>query len=313
MSALERYERSRALFKRGDFAGALAAVREAIALAPGMSEAHNFVGWILLKMPSRTPGDLESAIASFREARRLAPSDAVPFTNLCDALVVADRAREAAALAESVLHEHPLDAVAYNWLGWYYREAGGDLVRAIAHLKQSTRLRDRWGVAWLNLAIALDRSGAQADAWRAYATAMSCGDAHDPKLAKRRHREIEKEMRGRGEEPPKEPWRGIDGQPLGPEYEAIALMFEEKRFDDAILAIEKLAKGDSMARFYTSGYTASAAATAYQSGHRKQARRLADLAVQGAREWASGASSGAEGMGRTYDLEQLIKRLARYR
>src|SRR5512143_461286 len=118
MTAQERYERSRALFKRGEHAAALAAVREAIALDPAMSEAHNFAGWILLELPSRTAADLGEAIAAFREAYRLAPADPVVFMNLCNALVAADRPHEAIELAERQVQTN--EAEAHNWLGWYF-------------------------------------------------------------------------------------------------------------------------------------------------------------------------------------------------
>ena len=311
MTAQERYERSRALFKRGEHAAALAAVREAIALAPAMSEAHNFAGWILLELPSRTARDLNDAITSFREAFRLAPSDPVVFTNLCNALVAADRAHEAIALAERQVSTD--EAEAHHWLGWYFANAGNDLARAITHLTVATRARRGWGVAWLDLGLALERGGAPRDAWLAYDSAITCRDSHDPALARRRRKALEQEMRARGEEPPSQVWFGMDGKPLGPEYTAIDRAFHERRFDDAIAAIEKLAAVDSMVIVYTIGLTEKAAGQAHASGQFELARRLADLAERGAVELASGATSGAEGLGRTHDLLELRQRLARWR
>jgi len=311
MSAQERYERSRALFKRGDHAAALAAVREAIALDPAMSEAHNFAGWILLELPSRTAADLNDAIASFHEAHRLAPLDPVVVTNLCNALVAADRAGDAIALAERGVRTN--DADAHNWLGWYFAHAGNDLARAFTHLTAATRARPGWGVPWLHLGLALEKSGAPRDAWLAYDSAINCRDSHDPALARRRRKALEQDMRARGEEPPRQVWRGMDGKPLGPEYDAIDRAFHERRFDDAIAAIEKLAAVDSMVTVYTIGLTEKAAAVAYANGQFDLARRLADLAERGAVEFASGATSGAEGLGRTHDLLELRRRLASWR
>jgi hypothetical protein len=112
---------------------------------------------------------------------------------------------------------------------------------------------------------------------------------------------------------PKEPWIGMDGRPLGPAYEAIDDMLAEHRFEDAITAIERLAATDAMAAIYTMGLTEKAASAAYAKGRPDLAKRLADLAVRGAREYASGATSGAEGIALMHDYEQLVQRLARFR
>lgn len=310
MTAQERYERSRAFFNRGDHGAALGAVREALALDPEMSEAHNFVGWILFELPSRTAKDLENAIAAFTEAHRLAPSDRVVFTNLCNALA-ARRPAEAIAFAERGVPAFAAEA--HNWLGWHFANADGELARGITHLKRATEAHPSWGVAWLNLGLALERSGAQRDAWLAFDTAISCRDSHDPALARRHRKALEAELGKRGEEPPSQVWFGMDGKPLGPEYGAIEHAFRERRYEDAIAAIEQLAAVDSIATVYTMGLTEAAAERAFTTDRPELARRLADLAERGAVELASAATSGAEGMGRTYDLRELRRRLARWR
>lgn len=107
--------------------------------------------------------------------------------------------------------------------------------------------------------------------------------------------------------------RGMDGQPLGPAYEAIAQALSERRFEDAILAIDRLAATDPMVTIYTMGLTERAAFAADAVGRRDLAKQLADLAVRGAREYAAGATSGAEGLGLMDDYRQLVKRLSRLR
>lgn len=105
----------------------------------------------------------------------------------------------------------------------------------------------------------------------------------------------------------------MDGKPLGPAYQAIAVHFEEQRHADACDAVEALAKTDPMAVIYAMGLAEKAAFKAHAAGDRALAKRLADLAVRGAREYASGATSGAEGVALMEDYKQTVRRLSRFR
>jgi len=79
--AKAHYERAEALYKKGDVDGAIAEYREAIRLEPDYAEAHNDLGYVLYGK-----GDVDGAIAEYRAAIRLKPDLVLPHTNLGIAL-----------------------------------------------------------------------------------------------------------------------------------------------------------------------------------------------------------------------------------
>ncbi|HEY1548394.1 MAG TPA: hypothetical protein VGG28_11260 [Kofleriaceae bacterium] len=189
------YDRAREALARGDHDAAGEAMREALAAEPGLENGENFAGWIELSRPDRTAAQLEAAIAHFRRSHEPAA-----IANLADALVTAERPADAVAALEAI--DEP---VAHNWLGWYFTAKQPELPRAIAHLEAATTARPHWGVAWSNLAKALDASGELARAGAAFATAIDCGDAHDDTYARDRRLQLELILRSRGELPPPTP------------------------------------------------------------------------------------------------------------
>ncbi len=194
--AAAAYQRSRARFAQGDHAGALSAAREAIACDPAYPNAENFAGWILMSKPDRTPADLLAAVAHFEKA-----TEGVALANLGDALLALGRGDEAVRRLEPAADR----AEARTWLGWYLTAQQPDLPRAIAYLRDATRLRPAWGAAWLNLAKALDASGDAALACHAFGEAVACGDARDDAFARDRRVQLELLLRTRGEQPPAAP------------------------------------------------------------------------------------------------------------
>jgi uncharacterized protein YqcC (DUF446 family) len=198
-TATRDYARAVAELANGDHDAALDAVLEALAADPTVPNGENLAGWILM---SRPVPDLDRAIEHLRRGIR---RDAAAITNLGDALRAANRPDDAVAELEALAAAG--HAEAHNWLGWFFTAMRVDLARAEAHLIEATRLRPTWGVAWQNLAKALDAAGDVARACAAFGTAIACGDARDSDDAFARDRRIQLELvlRGRGEQPPPPP------------------------------------------------------------------------------------------------------------
>jgi uncharacterized protein YqcC (DUF446 family) len=198
-TAPREYARALAELEKGDHDAALAAVLEALAADPALPNGENLAGWILM---SRPVPDLDSAI---EHLRRGSGRDAAAIANLGDALRAANRPDDAVAELEALAAAG--HAEAHNWLGWFFTAVRIDLVRAEAHLLEATRLRPTWGVAWQNLAKALDAAGDVTRACAAFGTAIGCGDARDSDDAFARDRRVQLELvlRGRGEQPPPPP------------------------------------------------------------------------------------------------------------
>jgi tetratricopeptide (TPR) repeat protein len=304
-----RYEHSRALLKKGDFDGALAAARETITLDPRYPNAHSFAGWILLQRPERSAADLEAAIGYFRTARELAPWDGVPLVNLSEALVAAGRADEAIVTMERALAEGALAAYAHNWLGCHFGFQRADVDRALSHLRAATRAKPWWSVPWVNLAALLESRGALVDAYVANEMAQSCSDLADKKQARKRSRELEAELQRAGQEVPLV-MRGESGELLGPEFTSIGRACREGRFDEAIAALLALERTDIGRLVDATGIAERGALAAHAEGKLEQAHRLLEAALRGYRAYASWSTSGAEGTARMVDVERVQRLLA---
>ncbi|HEU4732476.1 MAG TPA: hypothetical protein VFT22_31490, partial [Kofleriaceae bacterium] len=132
------------------------------------------------------------------------PEVAQAAANLGTALVELGREDDALAeLARVAGGEGAASAAAHNWLGWRLTER--DPPRAVGHLREATRRRPSWGVAWQNLARALDAAGELGEACRAYSEAIQCGDAHDDAFARDRRLQLEMQLLARGEPVPAVP------------------------------------------------------------------------------------------------------------
>lgn len=186
----------------------IAAVVDALAAFDAMfcddPGRENQAGWTLVGRPGKTPEDLEAAVACFRHSIQREPEVTQAAGNLGNALVALGREADAITELERVAAgEGALAATAHNWLGWRLTERDRD--RALVHLHEATRLRPAWGVAWQNLARALDAAGDLAQAFCAYTEAITCGDAHDDAFARDRRLQLEMQLLARGEPVPAVP------------------------------------------------------------------------------------------------------------
>src|SRR3569623_1492706 len=192
---------------RAPFAPAAASAHLVPALGATVTRVDgdpNARGWELLRKANRTPSELDEAVGCFELAIERGTLLAV--ANLGDALVAQGRTHEAvAALVKLSGASDDVAGRAHNWLGWYFQTAHLDLTRALSHLEHATRLAPRWGVAWLNLAKALDATGDLQRAASAYGTAIDFGDASDDAFARDRRLQLEMALLLRGERPPPAP------------------------------------------------------------------------------------------------------------
>src|SRR5215470_5904019 len=95
----DSYQEGFAAVQRGDFAAARKAFESALQADPQNAEAHNMLGWVLLKQ-----GEIQPAIVELQNALRLKASLVEARINLSSALVLARDApgavREAQAAVE---------------------------------------------------------------------------------------------------------------------------------------------------------------------------------------------------------------------
>ena len=89
--AEDHFSRGNALYKKGDLDGAIAEYREALRLQPNLPTAHGNLAAALA-----AKGDLDGAIAEFREALRLRPNYPEAHYNLGEALAAKGNKEEAA-------------------------------------------------------------------------------------------------------------------------------------------------------------------------------------------------------------------------
>jgi uncharacterized protein YqcC (DUF446 family) len=144
---------------------------------PEEPNALNYAGGLLLS--SDAPADTERAVEYFREALRLHPYVAAPLPNLGRALLKLGRDGEAIETMEAATHETALASRAHNWLAWYFTTQREDLPRAILHGKKAVEWDYRWGLPYMNLALALRRAGREAEAYAYYGAATRYDGEHD--------------------------------------------------------------------------------------------------------------------------------------
>jgi uncharacterized protein YqcC (DUF446 family) len=194
--------------REGDTNPAVAALVDALAAFDAVfcddAGHENQAGWTLVSKRGHSREDLEAAVACFRRSIQREPEVTQAAANLGTALVELGREGDAITELERVAAgEGAIAAAAHNWLGWRLMERDRD--RALVHLHEATRLRPAWGVAWQNLARALDAAGDLAGACRAYSEAIACGDAHDDAFARDRRLQLEMQLLARGEPVPAVP------------------------------------------------------------------------------------------------------------
>ncbi len=134
-----------ALYKRGDWAGAIAEFQEAIRLYPYDAMTHSNLGLALQKK-----GDRDGAIAQYREAIRLKPPVKQNLlmirNNLAVALYLKGDWEGAAAEFHEIIQLKPEDATAHRNLARALLKQG-DQNSAIAHLQEALQLQPTYSDA----------------------------------------------------------------------------------------------------------------------------------------------------------------------
>jgi tetratricopeptide (TPR) repeat protein/tRNA A-37 threonylcarbamoyl transferase component Bud32 len=162
---------------KGDLDGAIAQFKQALALDPKCAPGHNNLGTVL-----KDKGDLDGAIAQFKQALALDPKLARAHNGLGNAL--ADKGDLDGAIAEykQALALDPKDAKAHYNLG-NALYAKRDLAGAIAQFKQAVALDRKFAPAHYNLGAALyakrDLDGAIAEYKQALALDPKYAQAHN--------------------------------------------------------------------------------------------------------------------------------------
>jgi protein O-mannosyl-transferase len=132
---------------------ALAMFREAVRIEPGISEAHNNLGTLLLAL-----GRDEEALAEFRAALKLKPSDAQVHHNMSLVLERLGRTDEAAAQAQTSLTLHPDQSAAHLALADAL-QSQGKFDEAIREYVEGLRLAPDDAEAHNNFGSALAKAG----------------------------------------------------------------------------------------------------------------------------------------------------------
>jgi tetratricopeptide (TPR) repeat protein len=137
----------------------------ALAADPGNHAVLNNLGLAL-----KAAGDLDGAIAAYREAVRIDPDFAVAHSNLGVALGAAGDPDGAIAAHRAAIRADPTYATPHNNLGVVFRDAKRDQAAAVAAFKEAVRIDPKYANAHNNLGVSLravnDPEGAMA-AYRA--------------------------------------------------------------------------------------------------------------------------------------------------
>jgi tetratricopeptide (TPR) repeat protein len=153
------------LYRRGDIDGAVAQFRQALGINPGDEASHVNLGNALARM-----GNPRDAEAEFTEAIRLRPDDTDARTDLGNLALAAGRYDDAVGQYESVLSLRPGDPQALRSCAEaHYRRASGlgnagRVAEAAADYSEAIRLWPAFVEARANLGLALSTLGRSAEA-----------------------------------------------------------------------------------------------------------------------------------------------------
>ena len=156
-----------ALQDKGQLDEAIAAYRQAIALKPNYPEAYSNLGNAL-----RDKGQLDEAIAAYRQAIALKPDYPEAHSNLGNALKDKGQLDEAIAAYRQAIALKPNYPEAHNNLGNALRDQG-QLDAAIAAFRQAIALKPDYPEAYNNLGNALKDQGQLDEAIAAYRQAIA--------------------------------------------------------------------------------------------------------------------------------------------
>lgn len=153
----------------------VAALRQAVNLAPNDAGIHNNLGMLL-----KEQGMLDEALSSFRRALQIKPKYVEAHFNLGMALKAKGQAGEAIASLKQALRIKP-DAVAHNELGLLL-QTDGRLDEAIESLRSATKIAPSLAETHNNLGLALQKQGKLGEAAASFRRALEIrpdyADAH---------------------------------------------------------------------------------------------------------------------------------------
>jgi tetratricopeptide (TPR) repeat protein len=175
-AASAHFNQGRVFLAKGNVEGALAAFRQATAINPRYAEAHSNLGVILLEYKK----DNDGAIAAFRQA--IAADPRFPEAhkthyNLGQALFRKGDWVGAMTAYRQAVACNPKDALAHYALG-YTLDRKGNVDAAIASYRNAIAADPRYAWAHYNLGHALFRKGDRAGAIAAYRKAVAFNSGH---------------------------------------------------------------------------------------------------------------------------------------
>jgi tetratricopeptide (TPR) repeat protein len=159
--------RGRARNNFGDASGAEQDFRQAIALEPGLADAHSNLGYVL-----RGQQRWSEAEEAFEATLVCSPSHVRALTGLGTVCLETKRPAEAAARFERAIAVGGSDAGLFTYLG-VARHRCGDRQAAERAYRQALELQPRHAEAWLNLGITLQDNGRLGEALEAYGQAVA--------------------------------------------------------------------------------------------------------------------------------------------
>jgi tetratricopeptide (TPR) repeat protein len=279
---------------------------EAIALAERAIEgtqdwhriagAHNWLGWHLMN----TPETLERALEHLRGALRQRPFWGVAHANLAKALELARRSDEAfehlvAALASSDSFDrvfcHERIGAYYARHGWF-RNAVREMRRALREDERGKGARRATYVealAWLEQQ--LRAAGIEPP---------PIERADDPAWTRACELELPAGFGARDEY----------GKPLTDDVIEVERIARTERWADVAAYLEMLRGRDYGKLWDAVGFAEAAADRAYRTGHRADAVTILRIVEDAYRYYASGASSGGEGLARMDGVHRVVAKLA---
>lgn len=161
-----------ALADRGDLEPAVAQYRQALALRPDYAEAH--ANLAVAYMTRGTPG---AAIAHAAAAARLKPKSPKSWYNWGTALLMCDQPAEAAPRLRKAAQMDPEFARAHANLGVALLQTGA-AAEAVDSLRRAAALSPGYVDAWFNLGFALERAGRPAEAQAAFEAVLRLDPQH---------------------------------------------------------------------------------------------------------------------------------------
>lgn len=169
-----------ALLEKGDLNGAIAHYKEAFEIQPDVAQIQSNLGNALVRA-----GEVEEAIAHLQKALQIDPGYAEAYNFFGNALMKKGQAAEAVRYYEKAVELDTSYADAHNNLAVAFLR-NGEFEQAIAHYKQAVAIKPGSAEMQFNLGNALARKGDWAGAIACYEAALST--EHDPvKAAKVRN------------------------------------------------------------------------------------------------------------------------------